>query len=331
MNKENLLRLTGSMQQVASVRRVIYDEGRGKGLSAFEVQNGAMRFTALIDKCLDISELSYCGVNLTFLSKPGLQGLGHYDTNGVEAQRSIMGGLFFTCGFDNVGPPVMDNGELLTMHGRLRSTPAEHVCSDAFWRDGKYILQISGEMREAMLFGENLVLRRTIETEYDSHTIHIHDEVTNEGFSEQPMMLLYHFNLGYPLLNEGTRIEIPSCHVTPRDAAAAEGLESWNVIQKPLDNAPEYVFYHDIKSDCCGKASISAYNESLNRGIRLTYDTNQLPCFTEWQSRASGDYALGLEPGTCYVEGKPAERKRGTLPTILSMASRAFDLSITVI
>ena len=45
----------------------------------------------MADKCLDISSVSsYKGINMNFLSNPGLQGQNQYDTNGEEAIRSIM-------------------------------------------------------------------------------------------------------------------------------------------------------------------------------------------------------------------------------------------------
>ena len=95
-------RYTGSIQQLAYARRICYDEGRARGLHAVEVCNGPMRFVITLDKCMDISELSWRGEQMTFLSKPGLNGRNPFDTNGAEAQRSIMGGLFFTCGYENI-------------------------------------------------------------------------------------------------------------------------------------------------------------------------------------------------------------------------------------
>ena len=67
------------------------------GLKAIEVKNGPLRFVSMADRALDVCQFEYRGENLTFLSKPGLNGRNQFDTNGLEAQRSIMGGLFFTC------------------------------------------------------------------------------------------------------------------------------------------------------------------------------------------------------------------------------------------
>ena len=70
--KINLMRYAGSMQQAAYIRPVTYAEGRAGGLRAYDVKNGKMSFRVLADKCLDVGEFSYGGVNMNFLSKPGL-------------------------------------------------------------------------------------------------------------------------------------------------------------------------------------------------------------------------------------------------------------------
>ena len=74
MDRQNLLRRVGSMQQLAYVRPMTYGEGRTSGLKAYEVKNGPLQYKVLADKCLDVGEFSYKGVNFSFLSKPGLQG-----------------------------------------------------------------------------------------------------------------------------------------------------------------------------------------------------------------------------------------------------------------
>lgn len=63
----------------------------------------------------------------------------------------------------------------------MRTTPAEKISMDAFWENGEYKILVSGEMREAQIFGENLVLRRTIETTYGSREIVFTDEIENQA------------------------------------------------------------------------------------------------------------------------------------------------------
>ena len=40
-------------------------------------------------------------------------------------------------------------------------------------------------------------------------------------------------------------------------------------------------------------------NEKLGKKLTVTYSGDTLPCFVEWNSAVSGDYAVGLEPA-CF-------------------------------
>lgn len=328
MNEKQLSKLVGSLQQVAGVRPILYTEGRAGGLKAFEVKNGSLSFHAMADKCLDISECSYKGININFLSKPGLMGRNHFDTNGLEAQRSIMGGLFFTCGLENICPPCVDEGKEYPMHGRMRTTPAEHLSADSFWKDGKYHIRISGEMRESELFGENMLLRRSIETIYGERTVVVRDEIKNCAFRSEVLMLLYHFNIGYPLLQEGARLIIPSVDVIGRDEIS--DVTRWQVMDAPVDNAPEQVFTHKLIADKDGNTFAALVNDTLQMGVLLEFNQRYLPNFMEWKSIASGDYVMGLEPANSSVLGRLDQKKQG-LHRIAPFGTETVELRITIL
>lgn len=331
MERKDLLRRVGSIQQLAYVRPVTYSEGRASGLEAYEVKNGPLQYKVLAGKCLDVGEFSYKGINFNFLSKPGLQGRGHYDTHGQEALRSIMGGMFFTAGLENICAPCTVDGVDYPMHGRIRTTPAEHLRADAVWEGEDYVLRTSGEMREGELFGEDLVLRRTVETVYGSKTVAVIDEIENQGFREEPMMILYHINIGYPLLDEGTELLAPTRSVVPRDEAAAGHEDRWNVMDPPKDNEPEYVFIHDLACTKDGRGVVCVVNEKLGLGLKIGFTRENLPYFMEWKSTASGDYVLGLEPANSSVYGRPFHEKEGTLHRLAPFAKEKNVLTFTVL
>lgn len=304
MDKRKMYQYVGSMQQLAYVRPMTYTEGRSSGLKAYEVKNGEMSFHVLADKCLDVTDLSYKGMNINFLSKPGLQGRNHYDTNGEEALRSIMGGFFFTAGLENICAPCTIEGKDYPMHGRIRTTPGEHLSADAFWQDEEYVLKVQGEMREAELFGENMVLRRSIETHYGEKSFTVTDEITNEACRKEPLMLLYHINMGYPFLDENTELWIPTRKVTPRDDAAAGHENLYDRMEAPKDLEPEYVFIHDLKTDDALNTFVCVVNREKKIALKIEFNMKNLPYFMEWKSIASGDYVIGLEPSNSSVYGK---------------------------
>ena len=328
--RRNLQAYVGNIQQLAYVRPLVFADGRATGLSAWQVRNGPLEYTILSGKCLDISELSYKGINLSFLAKPGLMGRNHFDTHGQEALRSIMGGFLFTSGMENICAPCIDQGVEYPMHGRLRSTPAEHVGADACWDADEYQIVVKGEMREAELFGENLLLRRRIETIYGQSSFRIIDEVTNEAFRPEPLMLLYHFNIGYPLLSESCRLILPSLQVEPRDEISSRKAERCLTMESPQENEPDSVFGHDLATDAEGNTFAAVWNEALNLGLKISFNKKQLPMFFEWKSTAAGDYALGLEPANSSVLGRLEHQRRGDLHMIEPFATERYALEICI-
>jgi len=327
MKREDILRYVGSMQQVAGVRRVICGDGRARGMEAVEVRNGPLSYTLMADKCLDICELTYKGLPINFLAKPGLNGRNPFDTHGAEAQRSIMGGLFFTCGLENICAPCTGaDGREYPMHGRLRTTPAEHLCADAAWQGEDYVLTVSGEMREAELFGENLTLRRTVTSRLGSSEIHLVDEIHNEAFRPEPVMLMYHCNMGFPFLTEKSRLLLPTAGVTPRDEAAAPHAAEYDRMDPPKDNEPEYVFLHQLQNDGDGNTFAAVVDDQRQLAFELSFNRRQLPYFMEWKSTASGDYVLGLEPSNSSVYGRRYHEERGDLPMLPGQSGWRVEL-----
>ena len=331
LQQSELMKRVGSLQQAAYVRPVSYLEGRSAGLRAFEVKNGPLSYTLMADKCLDMSELSYKGVNFSFLSKPGLQGRNPYDTNGDEAIRSIMGGMFFTAGAENICAPCRVGGADYPMHGRLRTTPGEHLSSDAFFAEDGYHLRVSAEMREAALFGENMVLRRSIETVYGTKTVTLTDTFVNQSYRDEPLMLLYHINLGWPFLDENLRLHLPTRSVIPRDDASKGHESAYNRMDPPKENEPEYVFIHDLKTDGSGNTCAIAVNEALELGFAIRWNTRNLPRFMQWKSTAAGDYVIGLEPANSSVFGRPWHEERNSVHTLAPFAAETNTLTFTVL
>ena len=331
MDKIEMLKLTGTMQQLAYVRNVTVQEGRANGLRAVEVKNGDLRFVAMGDKCLDIAELEYKGLTLSFTAKPGLNGRNQFDTHGEEALRSIMGGLFFTCGLQNICGPCETNGVEYPMHGRIRTTPAEHLSSDAYWDGDDYVLEVKGEMRESHLFGTNLVLRRTIRTVFGTGKIEIIDEVENQTAEEADLMLMYHCNFGYPFLAPGTRLVLPGKSVKGREAWSDEHLDCWHTACAPIDGETEYVYLHELVSDENDCSFAALINDDLGFGVRLDFDRKVQPYFMEWMSMKTGDYVIGLEPSNSIVYGRKYHEAEGTMHKIAPFAKETYHLAFTIL
>ncbi len=216
---EQLRQLTGSMNQLAGIRAISYDDGRSAGVRAFNVWTGSgLTFDVLAGRSLDIGPCTFNGKSLTWNSPGGFAHGAFYEPEGLRWLRTFGGGLFVTCGLDQFASPSEENGEEFGLHGRVGNLPAEQVGYQTYWDGDDYRLEITGTVRQTRLFGENLVLRRRIRTALGSSSIRIEDEVTNEGWNRQPHMIMYHFNLGFPLISPGDRARLPQAAGDPPHA-----------------------------------------------------------------------------------------------------------------
>ncbi len=331
MDKKELFKKIGSLQQLVYARPIAYREGRSEWMNAVEVKCGNLAFHSQLDKCLDLSDLSYKGLNLSFLSKPGLIGRNPFDTAGAEAQRSIMCGFFFTCGLESICSPHVLDGKEYPMHGRMRTTPAEHVSTDVIEGEDGIKVVITGEMREAELFGENMVLRRKIESTLGDDSIVITDEVENQSYRKEPLMLMYHCNMGYPFLDDGSELVLPSEKVRGREEFSEKHLDKWNVMEAPVDNAEEYVYIHELAADSNGNTGCLFINRKYDVALLIEFNKNQLPYFNQWKSLASGDYVMGLEPANAMAYNRAYHKENGLLRYLEPFEKSTYSLKFTVI
>ncbi len=308
-NQKDLRRHVCSMRQIARVRESVLNDGRGRGIRIVDFKNGAgLDFTVLLDRGMDIEEASFKGIPLGWLSAGGCShpGLYHDAGDGFGWLRTWHGGLVTGCGLYNAGAP---SGTDLTLHGRLSHLQAEKCVRGESWIDGKYVLSVSGELRESRMFGENLLLKRTVSTVMGTAEIEITDTVTNEGFGTSPVMMLYHINLGFPMISPSAEIVAKKHPVVPRDNVAAPGLATWNKLIPPQKGFKEQCFYHDIPAEKDGYAKIAVSNPDLGLGFEVSYRKKELPFLTEWKMMGEGEYVLGIEPANCHVEGMDKERE----------------------
>ena len=130
------------------------------------------------------------------------------------------------------------------MHGRIANLPADQVHWEASWEHDEYILRVSGKVREVSTLGENIALTRKIETRMGGNEILLEDTVENEAPSASPLMILYHTNFGFPLINQCTRLEIPSRRA--EDAFNGTSVEPsiYGVCEGPIRTTGNQIYYH---------------------------------------------------------------------------------------
>lgn len=331
-NREFMKNHTASMKQMAGVRRSVLDDGKERGVRIADIYNGSgLNFSVILDRGLDIGNASFRGIPLAWVSPAGFCNPSFYEPEGLGWLRSWGAGLMTGCGMRNVGAPDKIDGENIGLHGRLSHIPAGNISTSEEWLDGKYTVSVSGEMRECRTFGENIILKRKIGTVMGENTINIEDVMENQGTRPCPAMLLYHINLGYPLLSEDSILKAVPHQVAPRDETAAAGAKSWDKCRKPTAGWSEQCFYHDIPADDDGYARIALFNPALKLETVVAYRKKELPFLTQWKQMGQSEYVMGLEPANCHVEGVSKEKEKFASLKILQPGEKtAFNVRITV-
>ena len=339
IDKKFLRKRFGHMTQLCGLKRYRLCEGRADGVDAVDVRTGAgLNFTVIPGRGMDIAWTEYKGVPISYMSSTGISNASHYNSNGMEWLSNFFAGLLTTCGFSNVGGPCENvhpviGQRTLGLHGKLANLPASEVCTFEGWENGEYVMKVSGKMRESCLHGENITLRRTVSSVLGKNKIILHDYIENESNRVQPCMLLYHMNLGYPILSENTRLVIATD--TSKMKFASDVAESekdiYNVFNAPLGGYAERCYFHQVKTDKNGNTRVAVINDELEIAVVFTYRPEQLNCLTEWKMLNEGEYVLGIEPGTANPIGREKTEKEGKLKTLESGESHEVDITIEIV
>lgn len=344
---EALRRVVGSPRQV--LRADLYEsiDGPARG-SRIARLTSATGFDVEIfpDRGFDLGAVSWRGIPLAWLSAAGPQSAALVEPTTTGWNRSFGGGLLTTCGLDQFGIESVDGDETLPQHGRIHRASAEGVVVWSRAHGESWQAGAAGTVRQATGFAENLRMDRTVTTELGSDTLTVNSVVTNDGHVEWPHLVLFHLNLGWPIIAPDSRLSVSHSTdssggdsrgvtlaeadtVIPRDDAAAAGLADWDRFSPPAVGYAERVFRHVLPASARTTVSV----ESPRAGVRLDigFATAELPELYQWTMLDAGAYVLGIEPANApAILGRGAARAARTLPMLAPGESREYSLEFTV-
>jgi hypothetical protein len=238
--------------------------------------------------------------------------------------------LVVRCGLESNGAPDFSpEGRLLyPLHGRIGNIPASRLSVEVDPSTGT--LDVKG------LVAENRFLIRALELEVnyrfhaDQASIEATDIVHNRLSQPSSMQLLYHINVGAPLLEAGARVVAPMVELAPRDRRAAEGLQGWDTYAGPTPGYAEQVYFIRPLTDAQGWATAWLVNATQTRACEVSFDSQTLPYLNLWKNTAAIEdgYVTGLEPATGFPNPRSFEERQGRVVSLEPKASRVHRWSL---
>jgi hypothetical protein len=322
--RREVLRRVGSLAQVGGVQLQEYAEGHARGTRALEFRTGSgLRFLVEPDRGFDVGFAEFAGTGLCWLPSKGLAGPWYYETDLDDYAwlRVGLGGLFNTAGLVSMGTPqtvptdTFGFTQRMTArygtHDRIAVTPASTFTHGQLWDGDRCLLWAEGTVRQEIAYGEHLVLQRRYETELGATSFRIRDTVTNEGWFDTPHQLLYHWNVGFPLLGDGAEV-LAATTGEPDDLsfstgeANGEGMPAghrWRTVTDPVEGFTHEGYVIPMHPGDDGWTAVALVNRALRPelgglGVYLRYDARALPTYVAWRMMREGLYAIGFEPST---------------------------------
>ncbi len=328
--KAAIFERVGRMEQIAGIKRYILKEGKQDGVNAVDLWNGSgLYMTILTDRASDISSLTFQGKSLCWLSGVGVSAPEFWHKGDYEWDRNFGGGMMATCGLTTAGLPSVDNGEPLTLHGEISNIPSEEVNCRSYWEGDDYYLQYTAKTRQVRPYGEDLCLTREIKVKMGENVIRVRDVVENLGFQETPLMMIYHLNFGYPLLDEGAKLYLTRDQCFPTSPLAEESLDQIGVVGAPDDSYRPRAYNHTVRSQD-GFAYASLLNDKLGVGATVKFAADSLNKFNLWKCLQKRNYVVGLEPCNCRTWGREKARENNDLVFLEPMESKEFYFEIQI-
>jgi hypothetical protein len=334
-----------------SVSSTFLQGGRQEGVQQVVINNGKLQITVIPTRGMGITDVAYDFdpenkkqpkrlrwqspvqeiINPAFMNLNARGGLGW-----LEGFNEFM----CRCGMENVGQPGKDEivtntgakAEVdLTLHGKVANIPArwvELVVDTA----PPYRIRIRARVDEKMMFGTNLELHTEISTEPGSMEFRIEDKVVNKSSQPQEFQMLYHTNIGKPLLEEGARFLAPVKRVIPVNAHSAKDVKAFGDIAGPTPGIIEQAYFFHPIAGKDGDTLALLHNKTKNEGLSMRWSVKELPYLTLWKNTAAVEdgYVIGIEPGTSFPNMRRVERKAGRVPRLEGGKSHTMRIDFGV-
>ena len=295
----------GLARQMMSADAMTRGDGLERGVRCVILQNDIISVEVIVDRGLDIGAARIRQMPVSWRSPTEIVAPWFLEQRDHEFFRGFSGGLLTTCGLDHIGNPTTrsaerfgyDNrsAEALPMHGRISAIPARMVAYGVDETSAGLEAWVSGTVSQVAVFGEHLTLTRRIGILYGSSRIEVTDRVENRGYAASPLAMMYHVNIGWPIISPGARVHVGGQRVG--------GDEIADQVEVPRRGTKQKVSVYAVAPDEAGTGSASVRNDDIDGvhsgAVAISWKAAALPSLVRWQvANTAGHYVLALEPST---------------------------------
>jgi hypothetical protein len=241
--------------------------------------------------------------------------------------------LFVRCGLRTNGAPQFDgNGRLeYALHGRIANLPASQLTLEVDSEKGH--VDIHATIFESRFLFYSLSLQTHIRCTVNSEIIEIFDSVKNLGSQPTDSQLLYHINLGQPVLEAGSQLHALLKRLAPKDDRAANGVADWSRCEGPVTGFSEQVYLCEAMVGDDGWSSAMLTDSTNSRGIAVDFHTQNLPYLNLWKNTAAVDdgYVVGIEPATGFPNTHQFEKDHGRVVGLEGGQTRTYKVRLNIL
>ena len=317
LTKKELLNRVGDMSQIADIRLFEFTNGNERGVRAAEFYTGGgLEFTVLLDRGMDIDDAKFKGVPISWQTPTGPVSPAFHDWRGVQLLRQFAGSLVMGCGPCNAGLPGEDQGEELGLHGRLSNIPAKDVSVKKEWQGNDYVMSVEGSMFQGGLFLDSLRVTRRIEARMGQSHLVLNDGIENIGTQTSPFCMIYHCQIGWPILSPESRVYMKHTEKHPWSLGEVD-MDHWDTFLPPTPGYAEQLIYITAEADETGMANAAVINPNFNDGrgfgVYFRWTAETMPYLILWKLLGEKGYVVGMEIANTFSEGRAFNREKGTL------------------
>ena len=324
-----------SLDAFAGARLVTLGDGAERGVRIIEMRaGGGLEAEIVVDRGLDIGRLALGGETVSWHAPGGYRApaLAPPEAQRGQGFLAAMSGFLATCGFDHIRQPATDSvaspsfpGGTVDhpLHGHGAHQPAR--LSGYGLDTERAVLWCEGEIVQSMFHYGALALYRRIEIPVGGGEIAISDRVENIGPTEMPVMLLYHFNVGHPLVGDGARVLLDPAE----DLWASGDFDPRAPFgpPEPVQSA-ELTVHRPQPVD--GWARCRLENPANGLSLTIAFEAATLPFLQHLKMRGRRSYMAAIEPCTTSRRERRAAREAGEVPVLAPGESRRFALRVTL-